>query len=125
MSDYKQFPVNRLPEPVRGLVSAGAAAIGCDPSYIALPMLSALAAAIGNTRRIILKNTWTEPSVLWTVIIGESGTMKSPAIDLALKALRRRQSEAMKEYAEQRHEYDQAMKVYEADLRKWQRPGRQ
>ncbi len=85
---YRPFPTHALPEAVRGLVTAGAAAIGCDAAYIALPLLSVLAAAIGNSRRIRLKRAWTEPAIVWTAIVGNSGTMKSPALDLALRPVR-------------------------------------
>src|SRR5690606_36846126 len=81
---YEPFPVDILPQPLRQFVIEGAASIGCDPDYIALPMLSALAAAIGNSRRVRLKRGWFEPSVLWTAVVGESCTTKSPTIELAL-----------------------------------------
>ena len=77
------FPVDALPEPIRGFVAAGAKAIGCDASFIALPLLTAMAAAIGNTRRIQLKRGWTAPAILWVAIVGESGTAKTPAFKLA------------------------------------------
>ena len=57
---WQPFPVDVLPQPVRGFVVAGAKAIGCDQAYIALPLLASLASAIGNTRRIQLKRSWTE-----------------------------------------------------------------
>ena len=62
---WRPFPVEVLPEPVRSFVSAGAKAIGCDPSYIALTALVALASAIGNSRSIQLKRGWIEPAILW------------------------------------------------------------
>ena len=45
---YEPFHVDVLPEPVRSYINESAAAIGCDPAFVALPLLSALAAAIGN-----------------------------------------------------------------------------
>ena len=69
---FKPFPVDALPEPFRGFVNVGAKAIGCDASYVALPLLAAAASAIGNTRRIQLKRGWTEPAIVWTAIVGDS-----------------------------------------------------
>ena len=60
---WKPFPIEALPEPVR-TVRRSAAAIGVDRAYIATALLPALAAAIGNSRQIILKRGWVEPSVL-------------------------------------------------------------
>jgi hypothetical protein len=78
------FPAEVLPVPVRDYAVQAAAAIGCDVSFVALPLLAALGAAIGNSRRIALRRGWAEPPLLWTVIVGESGTLKSPALDAAL-----------------------------------------
>ena len=73
-----------FPDAIRGFVGVGASALGCDQSYIGVPLLAVLASAIGNTRRIRLKDTWTEPAVVWTAIVGDSGTVKSPALELAV-----------------------------------------
>jgi len=112
--EWRPFPTDILPEPVRSYVCKGARAIGCDESFIALPSLSALASAIGNTRRLQLKRgSWTEPSILWTAIVGESGTGKSPALELALRSVRKRQRRSMIEHTEQ-------MKAHEAEVARWE-----
>lgn len=82
---YQAFPVNALPEPFAAFVREASESIACDPSYVALPVLSVLAACIGTTSRIYLKRDWAEPAILWICVIGESGTAKSPAIDAILR----------------------------------------
>jgi hypothetical protein len=84
---YHPFPVQLLPYPHGELVEQGAQAIGCDPSLIALPLLAATAAAIGNTRRVEVKHGWTEPAVLWCVSVAMSGDRKSPAFDAGTDGL--------------------------------------
>jgi hypothetical protein len=111
---YRPFPVDALPESIRGFVDAGARAIGCDPSYLALPLLTAIAAAIGNTRRLELKRGWSAPPILWGAIVGESGTAKTPAFKLVMRPVRERQRKALERHAE-------AMKHYEADLARWEK----
>jgi hypothetical protein len=111
---YLPFPVNTLPEPIRGFVDAGARAIGCDPSYLALPLLTAIAAAIGNTRRLELKRGWSAPPILWGAIVGESGTAKTPAFRLVMQPMRERQRKSLERHAEQ-------IKQYEADLARWEK----
>lgn len=118
---WKPFPTHTLPEPVRGFVIEGAAAIGCDESYIALPLLSALAAAIGNTRRIALNRVWPEGPNLWTAIVGESGTMKTPAFKLAMSAIRKAQARAFKEHDAALAEWEAQHLRYEAELTGWKR----
>ncbi len=118
---YVPFPDHVLPEPVGTFVREASAAIGCDASYIALPTLACLARAIGNTRVIKLKRTWTEPAIIWAAIVGKSGTHKSPAIQAATKILAQKQSEAIAEYAEANARYAQEQAQYDKDYAAWKR----
>ncbi|HQA44935.1 MAG TPA: DUF3987 domain-containing protein [Phycisphaerae bacterium] len=115
------FPVNALPEPVRSFVSKAAVAIGCDASFIALPLLAGLASAIGTTRRIALKRGWTEPAIVWAVVVGDSGTLKSPAIELALRPIRKRQRDAMRRHGVAMETYVIELAQYERELADWKR----
>ena len=74
---YISFPTDALPTVVANFIHQGAAALGCDESYIALPLLATLASAVGNSRRICLKRTWREPAMVWALIVGESGTHRA------------------------------------------------
>ncbi|HEY8665647.1 MAG TPA: YfjI family protein [Tepidisphaeraceae bacterium] len=106
------FPLHVLPDPIHAYIVEGAAALGCEASYIAVPMLPVLASAIGNTRRIRLKKGWNEPAVIWAASVGESGTAKSPAHDLAVRPVWRRQRKILKAYGEARAQH-------EAEVREW------
>ena len=81
---YEPFPVDALPEPASTFVREAAAAVGCDPAFVALPLLTLLGAAVGNSRRLHMKSTYQVPAILWTGIVGESGSAKSPAMATAL-----------------------------------------
>ncbi|MCC6321729.1 MAG: DUF3987 domain-containing protein [Phycisphaerales bacterium] len=118
---FTPFPVDVLPEPIRSFVADAAKSIGCDPSYVALPLLSGLASAIGNTHRIALKRGWTEPAIVWTAIVGESGTHKTPAFKAALKAIRKAQAQAFKEHEAALAEWEAQHLRYEAELTAWKR----
>ena len=118
---FVPFPVDALPEPMRSFVADGAAAIGCDPSYIALPLLSATAAAVGQTRRLRLKNEWCASAIIWAAIIGESGTAKTPAFKLALSPTKDRERRAFEQHATAMADHEAKMLVYEKDLAQWKR----
>lgn len=98
---FLPLPIDLMPEPVRSYVAEGARAIQCDPAFIALPVLSMLAAAIGNTHAIRLKRNWLEPCIIWTCIIGKSGAAKSPAIELATDPLRSIQNRQINEHVQE------------------------
>lgn len=118
---FRPFPVDVLPEPIRGFVNARARAIGCDPSYLALPLLTAVAAAIGNTRRLELKRGWSAPPILWGAIVGESGTAKTPAFKLVMRPIRERQRKALDRYMEAMKEFETEFARWEKDYAAWKR----
>lgn len=118
---YRPFPTDALPETMRRFVDAAATSIGCDASFLALPLLAGAASAIGNTRAIELKRGWIEPSILWTVIVGDSGTTKSPALDAALRPVKHRQNEAWKLQDFALAQYDADKLVYEKQLTAWKK----
>jgi hypothetical protein len=118
---FVPFPVAHLPTGMAAFVEANAASIGCDVTLAALPALSALASAIGNSREIELKPGWTEPSILWTAIIGESGDGKTPAIEADLEPLRRNEGEAFERYRQARETFDRDRLEYERDITDWKR----
>jgi hypothetical protein len=122
---YRPFPVDVLPPVVARFISEGAEALGCDPAFIALPLLAELASAIGNSRRIRLKRSWTEPPVLWCVMVADSGTLKSPAFDLALGPVQLRQKRAMKEFQRAQAEYAEAKEKYDAAIKDWRKAARE
>jgi hypothetical protein len=102
-NNWQPFPVAALPKVVRDYVEAGAAAIGCDPATIVLPLLTVLASAIGNSRRLRLKNSWHVPPVLWTAIVGRSGSQKSPGFKFAMRPV-----DAIRRELKQQHKQDLA-----------------
>lgn len=118
---WRAFPVDVLPKTVGDFVKAAASAIGCDASFVALPLLVCLARAIGNSRVIRLKRTWTEPAIVWAAIIGKSGTHKTSAMHTAMKFLEAKQATAMKEHAEKLKGYLEDFAVYERDMAVWKR----
>lgn len=81
--EYRPFPTEALPAPVRQYVRACADSIECDPGFIAPLTLSVLAAAIGSSAELKLSDTWTVPAIFWTVLVAPSGTRKTPAAKAA------------------------------------------
>lgn len=118
---YEPFPVHVLPSLVGDYVGAASSAIGCDPSFVALPLLAGLARAVGNGRVIRLKRTWTEPAIIWAAIVGKSGTHKTPAMQAALKFLASKQAESIAEHTDKLKEFGQEKSQYEKDLAKWKK----
>lgn len=118
---WMPFPVDILPSPIREYIIAHAQAIDCDPSMIALPLLTALGSAIGNTRRLKVTSEWQAPPLLWTVVICESGSAKSPALKAALLGADRRMKMAWKRYNEELKDFRVRKAFHEKELAAWKR----
>lgn len=108
------FPVEVLPVAVRGLVEAGSGTMGVDPTFLAFPALATLAGAIGTSRRVRLRSSWCEFPILWNAIVAPSGSLKSPAQDLALRAIREAQRDRVREFETAMVEYDHNLATFDA-----------
>ncbi len=80
--EFVPFPVDALPTAIRPYVLEASEAMGCDASYIALPVLAVAAGLVGTARYIRLKRVWKEPAVIWAAVVGEPSSIKSPAFNL-------------------------------------------
>jgi len=118
---FRAFPCDALPQPVRGFVELGAEVVGCDPACLAVPMLAGLASAIGGTRRLRLKRGWSVPAIVWATVVGESGTAKSAAFEVALQPFQDRHLQALEQHAAALAQYKSDLRAYEAARRDWER----
>jgi hypothetical protein len=121
VAPYKPFPVHTLPGAVGEFAAAAAAAIGCDLSFIALPLLACLARAIGNKRVIRLKATWKEPAIIWAATVGRSGTHKSPAFLATMLYIQRKETESFSAYSQALEKYEQELACHDRDLAAWKK----
>jgi hypothetical protein len=119
--EWTPFPVELLPSPLREFVTEGAAALGADPAMIGMPVLSVCAGAIGLTHAVELKTSWMEYAILWPAVVAESGTLKSPAQDLAVRPLLDLQSEQIAEYEHKRVAWEREYERYEAERADWRK----
>jgi len=116
---FKPFPIDALPERLRGFVMKLAAATGNDPACAALAALVVLAGAIGNRIAAQVKRGWIEPAILWGAIVARSGTTKSAVLKLATRALVEMYKEARLQFAEDRAAYEAERQRYEVERDRW------
>jgi hypothetical protein len=117
LEPYRPFRTDALPEPLRAYVVQAAQALGCDPAFLALPVLAVVASVIGNSRTARLKRGWDEPCVVWSAIIGDSGTLKSPAYLKAVGYLFRLQKQLLQDFRAQHDQYAEDLAAYRAAKR--------
>lgn len=86
------FPLDALPQVVRAFTVQCASSLPVAPETVGVPALVVIGGAIGNARRIRLKDGWTEPTSLWAAVVARSGYKKSPAVSQAAEPLLKRDS---------------------------------
>jgi hypothetical protein len=122
--EWKPFPVELLPSCVRDYVEQTAEGMAADPSMVALPLLAGLASATGNTRTIMLKDDWDEPSILWTAVVAESGSLKTPTQRAALRFTADREAGIEEQNAAALEAYDADRMIHETRLAAWKQEAR-
>ena len=95
-------------------IHAAAESLTVDVAYVLLPMLSAIASAIGNSRSILLKPGYIEPPVIWTGIIGNISSRKSPSIQLGCFAVSLHERELVRQNSEAKEQFAEELAQWEA-----------
>lgn len=108
---FRPFPTDSLPEPVRSYVEQAAASINLHTATIAMPLLAAIASAIGNARIVRIKSDWKEPCVLWSMVVARTGDAKSPGLDAAVGFLRSMDQRAIAEWRRATREHQKQKKA--------------
>lgn len=119
---YGPPPLDLLPSVLQEYVIAAAESLNVDVAFILLPLLSSLGAAIGNSRSIKLKPGFVQPPVIWTGIIGRSGSRKSPALNAGCFAVMENERDLMRQNKQAREKYENDLAGWEAEGKK--KPGK-
>jgi len=112
--EWEPFPFDVFTEKLQRIILWASEAFGVDPAMLAVPLLAVFAGLIGNARRLVIKTGWSVPAILWTCIVADSGTGKSPALEFASRSLRRLYARAIREHRD-------AMASFNARLAEWKK----
>ncbi|WP_227288071.1 DUF3987 domain-containing protein [Boseongicola sp. H5] len=69
-------------------IRKAAEAKSAPPDYVMAGLLATAGAAIGNSRWVSPWAGWSEPPIIWTMLIGAPSSNKSPGLDAVLGPLR-------------------------------------
>lgn len=101
------FPLEILPAPLRQYVQEAAWATNTPPDYTAVPMLCAAGGAIGNSRRLEIKEGHTESACLFAVTIGRPGSCKSAPLKFIGQPFHLRQDNDYAAFAKKHDDWDE------------------
>jgi Protein of unknown function (DUF3987)/Bifunctional DNA primase/polymerase, N-terminal len=112
------FPVDAMPVKTRAFIRETAKALDCPLDLVGVPVLGALSASIGNSRRVRMKRDWSPSPSLYLAAVSPSGSGKSPAQSAALAPVRKKQRDQRELYEECKRDYERAQREYDALLKK-------
>ena len=113
---------NFLPDALRDAVIDLADRLQCPPDYLAVAMLSAAGAVVGNKVGIFPyanDESWEVYPALWGGVVGDPGSKKTPSLQHAHRPLQHLESMASQKYAQDMQTYKQAMIQHEKALAIW------
>ncbi|WP_162243739.1 YfjI family protein [Ramlibacter sp. Leaf400] len=114
-----------LPRAIAPAVVDAAERLQCPADYLAVSMLTAAGAIVGNRLGIwpmAKDETWTVFPALWGAIVGDPGTKKTPAMQVAHVPLRHLEERAREKfgleyklYKAEKAQYDKAFEAWKKD----------
>lgn len=105
------FPIDVLPDKLRKIINEAHATLGFPKDYLAGSMLTAMAAAIGNTHAVEHMDGWKEYVILFVALVGSPGSNKSHPLSFAMQPLIDFDAEQAALYTEALKRYNAAMEL--------------
>jgi hypothetical protein len=115
-----EFPLPVFSEKIQELIRRTAKGAGVTPAHIAVPLIGIVSGLIGTARRVKATSSWLQPLTCWTVVVGFSGTGKTPGLNVTRRVLKEveRLNKRADDERKRRHETKKA--EAEAARKKWQ-----
>ena len=105
-SSGRSFLLDILPPTLANFVDAEHRAMGADPSAIAMAALTVVAGAIHAETQVHIGDGWWEKPIIWTILVGQPSSMKSPTLEKATKPLSRIDHERDKRWRQERANWE-------------------
>lgn len=100
-------------------IAQSSRAKNAPPDYVALALLAACGAAIGNSRWAVPWAGWSEPPILWVMIVGDPSAGKSPALGAVTDPIQTLEKEFAREYQDQLAGWQDTEEIAKMILAEW------
>lgn len=97
----------------------------CAPDFVLGAVLSSAAALIGNARHAQPWPSWTEPPILWSLLVGPPSTSKSPAADTVRDVMATIESELAEQFTGTVNDYEHGREVAKIKADAWRDDARE
>ena len=109
-NDDWDFPTHVLGPPLEQFVNETAHSTGVSKSMVAVPMMSVLGGCIGSSVKLQVKKGWTESASIFSLILANSGSGKSPALKAVTAPTKKLTKELREQYLVEKSLYEEATK---------------
>ena len=100
-------------------IDAAAKGAGVTADHVATPFFGVARDLIGIARRVQATRSWRTPTTMWACLIGQSGSGKTPAIDVTKRALSFIEHNRTSEIAALQLAHDTRQEAAKAALKRW------
>jgi hypothetical protein len=119
--DLPAFPSDVFPPGLSDWLSRASRGAGCLIDHVAVPMLGVTSSLIGKARRVQATSSWIEPMTLWTCVVGESGSRKTPGLKAVTRALDRIEAENEPDYRDAQVKHMARAERAKAEMKRWRK----
>jgi hypothetical protein len=119
--DLPKFPLYVFSERLQQVIKRNAKGAGVTPAHVAVPLIGITSGIIGFARRVMATGSWLQPMTCWTVLVGYSGTGKTPGLNVTKRALREIERRGKENETKRQCEHETKKAKAKAFYDKWRR----
>lgn len=116
------FPLEVFPQKMQSIIIDMVVHGNFKVDYVAMSMLSAASAALGNTYRIHVKQDWDTNAALYIILVGRPGMGKTPPLQLAYKPIREYERKLFDKFCHELDLYEAACATKESGSKEMKKP---
>lgn len=107
LTESECFPVDAFPLPLQKVIYDTNRCLNFPIEFIGGSLLAASSIMIGKTQRAEVMPGWIEKAVLYLILVGRPGVMKSPPLKFAMKPIMDLDRESYKSYVKNCQQYEE------------------
>jgi hypothetical protein len=94
---------------------------GCLIDHVAVPLLGVTSSLMGKARCVKAASSWIEPLTMWTGVVGESGSRKTPGLDVIKRAIDQIEIENRPIYLDAHGKHALRVEKAKAEMKQWRK----
>ena len=116
-----EFPLDALSDKLQKTIERTAKGAGVTPAHVAVPLIGVVSSLIGTARRVRATSSWLQCTTCWTVVVGFSGTGKTPGINVTKRALNFLERNSKTADDERRRKHETKQEIASATRKCWEK----